>query len=865
MEVLTRRLAVVLLGACSIPILSAAWVGYSARYRSDGTTFYYGSDHVFVGGDDGGDGRWIGWDWEHEPSGWRNNGTSGAMVEKWDFENITCVGSTDLCSGTGIQLPDGVEVRLGVSTAGTMPSGLYSSWPASTHRKQVYYTVSTTPATVNTGTGTFKLSLTRGGSAIDIGDGSGVKMTFAGWQHVMQLRVVPYVPVSIDTSTDILTTVEADGTTPRAHGLSSGNSLFFVKTKTNTLPSGLALFGPGSKYCVAVVDTTSFRVRPQINSDTSCPSTNVPPSHTGTMSCTPSGGSSNCQILTGTFPGQTMAFKLTAITSGSPTNVSIDTPYWTLYPVSNPAPYFAFAATGQDAINEDKLLPDAAFTANFETLFQDFTETGTGAAVWTSSFGNGGNFYIREINGYPQGTLFDCRQLGYIKAGTLRNSSSDQFCGVDNSQGAAGLVAKVPAISDAGDYAVDIVFGPNPTGTYTDEQTFSFTLHAVEIAPLTRANPTPASFTAVTGLSQWEQLMVDSVSGGRGRDEVARQWLACTPTTRTSFQAQYNHFVVEDPDGTGPGNDLTPGSLNYWFTAYDRAQFYARKIYYDSADYQFQAWSSTVADQSNFNNCGDYLSWWYATQLDTSPSQEACCAITGNWGLYKAYGRWRGQPGDPSGQYGEKYKQAILRASQAGNLFLAMGRTSDSGTREMSWSTEMWLLQSKMNNKLLPYLKDAIDVQIMWMYEWAVDGVTPILHEPFMAGLTEAALTDYYKHVHRDPRIPIVLKMYSDKHWSSWINPTTYQSYYNVYPYGEQGYLGIGNQVYTSPDLNSYLTALNWFVWRYTGDNTYRDRGDLMFEHKWDDGVPYTAKQSNQAYFRNLDGIGWRTKKTNPW
>jgi hypothetical protein len=850
-----RVFASLLLAACFVPTLCATWVTYTARFRSNGL-WYAGSDHVFVGCDDGGDGRWCGWDWEHDPAEWLNNGTSGSMTTKWNFEGITCVDATDTCSAVGMKLPNGTEVRLGLASGGAMASGLYSSWPESDHRKQVYYIVNSNPATTTTGTGTFQLSATRGGEALPIGTGSGIKMTYAGWKHVIQFNVVPISYVSINTSTGLLTAVDATGT-PRNHGLSTGNSVYFVQTGSNTPPSDAVLSGAGSQYCIAVIDAQTFYARPMINNDATCPTTNVPPNNTGIMQCNPSGDSANCTIVSGVWPGPTMGFKITSFTSGAPSNVAVDTLYWTLSPVTSPP--FAFTANKEDSMTGTyKIVPSEAFTANYEVVYQQFSDTGTNAAVYSYNMGNGGNFYIRSITGYPQGTMFSCRQLGYVKPGTIMGSSSDQFCGVNNNEGAASMVAKVPAIADAGDYTVSVTFGPNPTGTYspetTDSKTFQFTLHAVELTPLQRANPTPESFTAIPNLAQWEQLMVDNVDGGRGYTSTGqRQYLSCPPGVRETREGVRTYMTTL----------YSGANLDYWFTQDKRGQFYGRKTYYDSAEYKFKAWESTITDQENFNNCGDDLAWWYAYNLDPNPGQVACCGVTGSWGLYKAYGRWLNHPGDPFGQRGEKFKQALLRSSQAGQGFLTLGRVNDTGTREMAWATEMWHLTGMINGGSWPaWYKDAIDVNLMWMYQWAVDADAALFHQVFFGGLTEEQLSEWYK-LTRDPRVPVVMKAYSDRHWNYWLNQETWQSYYNVYPFGER--CGTACQLYTDPQLNCFLVYLNWFIWRITGDNTYRDRGDALFAHMYDQGVPFYMKMSNEIYFRTMDGVAIRSKETNPW
>jgi hypothetical protein len=847
--------------------VQAAFESYSARYNvaSAENEWYTGSNTVFVGSA-------IKWDHEHEPAGWYNTST-GSLVKRWDFEaTVDCNTTDETCSLPGFQLPNGTEVKF--ATTGELPSPIQASWGTGvTNRRKVYCIVNSTPdndrhMTSTLDKGSFGIAEKTGASCdpnaspINLtSSGSGtMKMSFLGAMHIIQLDVDPYVGVTIDTSTDQLTTAIASG-------LVTNNKVQFLYDKANTLPTGVVTHGFGATYCALVSDTTHLYLRQIWNDQASCVNANFPGSNTGTMQCIPNPATSTagCSITSGTYPGETTAITITSIDSGSVTNVTAGTTYYTIY-VATSGSSFAFAATPEEAMDSDKIIPDANFTATWSAPVKDFTDTGTNVLITSKSISGGSNTYIRDnvttgnpgIHGYPQGTIF-AFMLNYdIKTGAGMGGT-DWYGAINLQEGAMGLLAKVPAVSTPGDVTVDVSFGPNPNGAVTGQKKFSFPLHIVEFTPLTRGNPTDFS-TSVdfdTALAEWEQLMIDDIAGAGGRD-LNSGTMGCTSPDRESFAGLYAKFVTDDPDGAG---SLTPGSLNYAISQDQRAQFYARHNFFLAAKYVQKAWTSDVTDQENFEQCGKYLAYWYANLLDSAPSQQACCGPTGTESLYYAHGLYK-NANDPFGQMGAKFRHAIER--QVNGAQVSGGRTGTVSMRENSWVTNIWYHHYRLTGELLPYYVNSINVQIGNLYDQAMGSETVEFEEPFIGGVAGMTLIHYYMNVHKDERIPFVIKAYLDHHWTDATEAVTYRQIYNPLPRGKGCWIGCEQA--TDTKLQAYLVPFYWAVWRWTGDSTYKDRGDTLFQHMLDDGVPYTMKQWNQLYFTLLEwGIPWRFNEKNPW
>jgi hypothetical protein len=114
-------------------------------------------------------------------------------------------------------------------------------------------------------------------------------------------------------------------------------------------------------------------------------------------------------------------------------------------------------------------------------------------------------------------------------------------------------------------------------------------------------------------------------------------------------------------------------------------------------------------------------------------------------------------------------------------------------------------------------------------------------NKPFMVGLLNDALIRYHTNFEADSRIVPAVKRSLDYIWANdW--RSAQQSI--VYLGGNCG----SDSPFTAPDLNNLVSSGFGFVYRRTGDATYRTRGDAVFNGAVNGGWPAGSKQFNQQY-----------------
>jgi len=114
-------------------------------------------------------------------------------------------------------------------------------------------------------------------------------------------------------------------------------------------------------------------------------------------------------------------------------------------------------------------------------------------------------------------------------------------------------------------------------------------------------------------------------------------------------------------------------------------------------------------------------------------------------------------------------------------------------------------------------------------------------HSNFETGLVHDALIKYYTYVTADPRIPVALKKTLDWMWATqWDAPTQSFKYLS-------DVTSVGAPT-PAPDLNMLIvTGYGWYF-AYSGDETYRTRGDAIFAGGVNAAFLDGYKQFNQSY-----------------
>ncbi|MEZ0167167.1 hypothetical protein [Microvirga sp. TS319] len=112
---------------------------------------------------------------------------------------------------------------------------------------------------------------------------------------------------------------------------------------------------------------------------------------------------------------------------------------------------------------------------------------------------------------------------------------------------------------------------------------------------------------------------------------------------------------------------------------------------------------------------------------------------------------------------------------------------------------------------------------------------------PFMAGMLNDTLIDYYTNYKADARIPAAIKKSVDYLWShTWDEKSQSFNYIEFNAKGEVKE--------PAPDLNNMIVDGFGFVYKMTGDATYKERGDKIFTGGVNGAWLEGSKQFNQQY-----------------
>lgn len=143
---------------------------------------------------------------------------------------------------------------------------------------------------------------------------------------------------------------------------------------------------------------------------------------------------------------------------------------------------------------------------------------------------------------------------------------------------------------------------------------------------------------------------------------------------------------------------------------------------------------------------------------------------------------------------------------------------------------------------------------------------------PFLVGTAMEALITYYdmdlaEGNVPDARIPLEIKKVLDWFQSSQYIPSTHTLAYQAYdlPVNPQIVPGL----YSATELNDLVSPAYAWYWSKTGDDTYLNEGDDLFNHVFDSaghagsptgsGWTWSAKEFNQVYKWSFDYVRWRS------
>ncbi len=200
-------------------------------------------------------------------------------------------------------------------------------------------------------------------------------------------------------------------------------------------------------------------------------------------------------------------------------------------------------------------------------------------------------------------------------------------------------------------------------------------------------------------------------------------------------------------------------------------------------------------------------------------------------------------------------RKAIEMLATVGPQHVSTGSVDPYGIRENAYRSNAWMSNEMLGAPRWPLLQRNID-KLMGNLNMAANGQAGAVH-PFLLGLGMEALIHWYElnlaEGHPDYRVLPVIKEVLDGLWrDSWLPKDKMFDYnrFDLPPNRGVGYTALNNMV---------SVAYAWY-WMQTGDTAERDRGDLLFEHAFDDpnGYSWSGKQFSQEFEFSFDFVRYR-------
>lgn len=202
---------------------------------------------------------------------------------------------------------------------------------------------------------------------------------------------------------------------------------------------------------------------------------------------------------------------------------------------------------------------------------------------------------------------------------------------------------------------------------------------------------------------------------------------------------------------------------------------------------------------------------------------------------------------------GDPRSKAALVAMASGAAFARHEPTEwlvgQEMSREVAYNIESKLLAEEVGYSDRAEVQRLVGIALGHYDQWFVSKTAAYVR-PFMAALTAEALILWYDKT-KDPRVLPMLKTGADVMWENMWIPE-----HKAFKYTDRQMPHGGDQ--PAPDLNLLIAPLYGWIYKMTGDEKYRERGDQIFEG----GVAFAflndPKHFNQNYRWSFQYLSWR-------
>lgn len=167
-------------------------------------------------------------------------------------------------------------------------------------------------------------------------------------------------------------------------------------------------------------------------------------------------------------------------------------------------------------------------------------------------------------------------------------------------------------------------------------------------------------------------------------------------------------------------------------------------------------------------------------------------------------------------------------------------------SREISYALETHLAAESIGNPRIANFQNVVEVLFGHFDQWFLSKTATFV-QPFMVALACEALIEYFDATN-DSRVLPTIKMAIDAIWAnSWDVASSSFLYYNN-----------DGTTMTSPDLNLLIVPAFGWLFKQTGDESYRQKGDLIFNAGVLGAYLVGGKQFSQNYRLSGKYVEWR-------
>lgn len=171
-------------------------------------------------------------------------------------------------------------------------------------------------------------------------------------------------------------------------------------------------------------------------------------------------------------------------------------------------------------------------------------------------------------------------------------------------------------------------------------------------------------------------------------------------------------------------------------------------------------------------------------------------------------------------------------------------------SREISYAIVSYINARKGGYELNSLYNSRVNASFEHLAHWFDRGDAPYIR-PFMVALTARAIIRH-DEAYTDSRTLPVLRSAA-----SWLWDNTWIPSSRAFKYTDRVVSSGGTE--PAPDLNLLIAPLYYWLFAQTGEVSWRDKGDAIFEGGVNQAYFASGKQFNQNYFWTGEGLVWRS------